>query len=657
MCDRSTAAGLTPAIDEPRCKFARMAHAMRRRFLCGLSASAALLCVLDAQSGATLIIRNGTVIDGTGAARYRADVAIANGFVVRVGDLSSEHGAADIDAAGLYVAPGFINIHSHASPDALSTAENMLTQGVTTEIVNADGGGLTDIGQQLTDTARGGLAVNLGAYIGFNSIWSTVVGAADRRPTDEDAAKMRAMIVDGLEHGAWGVSAGLDYQPAYHAQVEEVVRVVEPAAKWRTNFPNHDRLTPESNFSSSAGVSETLAIGAKAGLVPVVTHMKSQGREQGKAGELLAMMDAATKRGFYTAADVYPYLAGQTGLGALTIPAWAQDGGRDAMLTRFQDPQQRARIVKETEAAMDARFGGVTGVYLPSIGRELADIAREQQVSPGEAVVRILEQRNETGIMRFGSEDDLVKILKYPAAAIACDCGATLNTRQHPRAWGSFPRVLGRYVREQHVLTWEDAIRKMTALPANTIGMVDRGFLAPGMAADVTVFDPNTVIDRATYEDPAQLSEGIRFVIVNGVVALRDGKVTGDRGGRPLARTAHMPSRPMNAVASPRRFAVRGALADGTRVTIDLAQRAGETRAKGTFRLIDAHGSTVLTATDFGVLQTTKQWTSVTGAARVDGEPRAFTAIVEQADPFVAGSPRTLTVERQGQPPLSGVLK
>src|SRR6185295_3516504 len=255
------------------------------------------LSALVAQSGASLqiVIRNGTIIDGSGGARYRADVGIANGAIVRVGNLAAERGAVEIDATDLYVAPGFINIHSHASPDALPTAENMLTQGVTTEIVNPDGGGFTDLAQQMADTARNGLAVNVGAYIGFNSIWSTVVGAADRRPTDDDVAKMRAMIVDGLEHGAWGVSSGLDYKPAYYAQVEEVVHVVEPAAKWRTNFPNHDRLTPEQQFSSRVGVSETLAIGEKAGLVPVVTHMKSQGREQGKAGDLLAMMDAATK--------------------------------------------------------------------------------------------------------------------------------------------------------------------------------------------------------------------------------------------------------------------------------------------------------------------------------------------------------------------------
>src|SRR5262249_26604920 len=269
-------------------------------------------------------------------------------------------------------------------------------------------------------------------------------------------------------------------------------------------------------------------------------------------------MDAATRRGSYTAADVYPYLAGQAGLGALMVPAWAQDGGRDAMLKRFQDPALRSRIVKEVEEAMNARFSGVDGVYLPASKRQLADIVRDWSVSPGEAVVRILEQGNETAILKFGSEADLVRILQNPTTSMACDCGATLNARQHPRAWGSFPRVLGRYVREQNALTWEDAIRKMTALPANTIGMVDRGYLAPGMAADVTVFDPKTIVDRATYEDPAQLSDGVRFVLVNGVVQVRDGRVTGAHGGQIVTRSAHMPSRPMNPAGAARKLSLRG---------------------------------------------------------------------------------------------------
>ena len=609
-----------------------------------------------------IILRRGIVIDGTGLPRYRADVAIAGGFIARVGDLSKARAAEEIDAAGLFVAPGFINIHSHASPSALPRAENMLTQGVTTEIVNPDGGGSTDLADQLARASASGLAVNVGGYIGFNAAWSEVIGPADRRAAPEDIEAMRAIIVRGLEHGAWGVSAGLDYKPAYYAQVEEVVRVIEPAATWRTNFPNHDRLTPESNFSSRVGVGETIAIGEKAGLVPVVTHMKAQGREQGKAGDLLGAMQQATRRGAYTAADAYPYLAGQTGLGALLVPAWAQDGGRQAMLERFKDLESRARIATEIEQAMNARFNGAEGVFLPATGQQLVDAMREMEAPAGEAVIRILEQGNTAAILRFGSEADLVKILKHPTTSIACDCGASTETRQHPRAFGTFPRVLGRYVREQHVLTWEDAIRKMTALPANTIGMVDRGFLAPGMSADVTVFDPGTVIDRATYEDAGQLSEGIRHVLVNGRFALRDGRVTGEQAGRVLARTAHMPSRPMTTTVA-RQMSITGGTRMPTdkgdmRLSLDLTQTSRAARARGEFMIADLASNTTMIAGDVGVLQTTEKWATFTARMRNfdGGGDRSVLVVAEQADPFVDGRPATVTISFDGANQIAGRL-
>jgi N-acyl-D-amino-acid deacylase len=605
------------------------------------------------------ILRHGTIVDGSGGARYLADVGIHNGHIARVGDLSDHRALVEIDVTGLFVAPGFINIHSHASPAALPTAENMLTQGVTTEILNPDGGGsATDFNLQLNEASAGGLAVNIGAYIGFNSIWAEVMGAAERRATPEDIQRMRALLVAGLERGAWGVSAGLDYKPAYYAQIEEVVRVVDAAAAWRTNFPNHDRLTPESNFSSSAGVSETIAIGERAGLVPVVTHMKAQGHEQGTAGALLAMIDAATRRGHYAAADAYPYLAGQTGLSALIIPGWAQDGGRDEMLKRFKDPALRARIVKESEQAMDARFGGPSGVMLPATQRQLADIMREQQASAGETVVRILEQESPSIIASFGAEPDLVKILQHPTTSIACDCGATTNTRQHPRAFGSFPRVLGHYVRETKALTWEDAVRKMTALPAATIGMVDRGYITTGMAADVTVFDPATVIDHATYENPGVLSEGIRLVLVNGQIALRDGKVTGLRAGRVLTRTPHMPSRPMSTSAA-RRLSLKGTVTQQVRIDIDVRQAAGAPRAQGSFRLADANSNTVLEGTELGVLQTTKDWGTFTARIknRLTKAEGLVTVIVERADPSVVGHPPTVSVVIDNILGVNGTLR
>jgi N-acyl-D-aspartate/D-glutamate deacylase len=592
-----------------------------------------------------LLIRGGTVIDGTGAAPFRADVGVVGKHIARVGDLSRASAGTVIDAMGLYVTPGFINLHSHASPAALATAENMLTQGVTLEILNADGGGPPDISKQLADIAGNGLAINIGANAGFNSVWGSVVGDSDRRPTADEIRTMREMLVANLDRGAWGVSAGLDYKPAYFASTEEVVDIVQAARPYRTVFTNHDRITPESKFSSKVGMNETMVIGARAGLVPLITHMKLQGREQGTAAEFLKTMTQATAQGRFTAADAYPYLAGQTGLAALIIPGWAQDGGREKMLERFKDQALRAKIAAEADEAMAARFGGPQSVYMPALKRELTDVMKEYGVSGGEAVIRILEQTNTGIIARFGLEDDLIKILQHPTTSVACDCGAVRpGSATHPRYYGTFPRVLGHYVRETKALTWPDAIRKMTLLPAATIGMVDRGAIAVGMAADITVFDPAKVIDHATFAQPTLESEGIRHVIVNGVIALADGKVTAERAGQTLLRSKNMPSRPMN---NPGR--VRILRAKGDDVVVDVTQRANARAARGTFRV----ASLKLEAVEFGLLQTTADWASVTARVRMaSGEERSAVAILNTADPRNR-IPPSVTVLIEGEPPVT----
>ena len=601
-----------------------------------------------------VIVRHGTVIDGSGNPRYDADIGVRNGFIMAIGDLAAATAATEINARGLFVTPGFINIHSHASPDALPTAVNMLTQGVTTEIFNADGNGPLDIAQQMSALAAPGLALNIGGYIGFNSAWQSVNGNADQRPTPAEIDQMRALIATGLEQGAWGVSAGLDYKPGYFARTEEVIKIVEVARSARTNFTNHDRITPESNYSSKAGVAETVAIGQKAGLVPVVTHMKAQGLEQGTAGALLASMDQATRRGAYTAADAYPYLAGQSGLGSLIIPGWAQEGGREAMLKRFADPAQRARIIAESEQAMTARFGGAPGVYLPRTQQELTAVMKAMNAGAGETIVRILETTGDPGaILRFGSEADLVKILQHPTTSMACDCGASLATRGHPRFYGSFPRLFGRYVREQKIMSWEEAIRKSSALPAATIGMVDRGLIAVGMAADLVVLDPATVIDRATYESPALSSIGIQQVLVNGQPALVNGAATTARGGRALLRTGNLPSRPMP--GGVRRLVVKGTSA-GARVAIDITQRAGARHATGRFTIEEPGHAMTVTATELGVVQTADAWSGFSGIATVaGGASRAFTAVVDRRDPAAPGV-ATLVVTVEGQASWRGTL-
>jgi N-acyl-D-aspartate/D-glutamate deacylase len=606
-------------------------------------ALAAVLVHAQPPTAYDVIIRGGTVIDGTGLPRFGADVGIVRGHIARLGNLAGQKAATEIDATGLYVTPGFVNIHSHASAEGLQRAENMLVQGVTTEIINADGGGPTELDPQLHRLRIAGLAVNVGANIGFNAIWAAVIGPADKRPTAADIEKMREMVVRGLEQGAYGVSAGLDYKPGYYATAEEVGRVLEVARPWRTNFPNHDRLTPESGYSSRAGVAETIAIGGRAGLVPVVTHMKAQGREQGTAPALLKMMDEAAAKGTYVAADVYPYLAGQSGLAALIIPGWALDGGREAMLERFANPGDRARIIKDAEEAMQARFGGPQGVYATGPKKELLDAMKEFGTSsPGEALVRLLEQSDEGAILRFGVESDLIAILKHPNAAVACDCGAVNGSATHPRFFGSFPRVLGRYVREQQVLSWEEAIRKMTGLPAATVGLVNRGLLVSGMAADVAVFDPNTVIDNATFEAPTAMPVGMRHVLINGRVALRDGAVTGDKAGAVLLRGPHEPSRPMSTTVV-RKVSGR---AGGSEVEVNLSveQAPLQRVPRGRFKMLDRTSKATFELTELGALQVAPGWAAVTGRGRIGADERALTVIVEQADPLDERGSTTLTI-------------
>ncbi|QQV75967.1 amidohydrolase family protein [Sphingomonas aliaeris] len=625
-----------------------------------LGAAAALVSNAAHAQTYDTIIRGGTIVDGSGLLAFKGDVAIDGKHIAAVGDLGSATATDIIDAHGLVVAPGFINIHSHAQPDAVATAVNMLTQGVTTEITNADGHGTTDITKQLAGFAANGLAENIGLYIGFNAAWAEVVGNDDRRATSGEIARMRDILDLNLSNGAWGVASGLDYKPGYYAHVDEVVGVVSVAGKWRTNFPNHDRIRPEENYSSFKGMAETIAIGEQTGVIPVITHIKTQGAEQGNAAAVIAIMDAATRRGTYTAADVYPYLAGLSGL-SLNVPGWAIAGGRDAMLKRFADPATRARIATETETAMKRRWNGPDGIYLFNMGREFADIVREMNVRPGEAVIRLLEQQEHSAILRFGKEEDVIAFLKYRNSAMACDCGASIGQKGHPRGWGSFPRVLGHYVREQKVLTLEDAIRKMTALPAAIIGMNDRGYLAPGMAADIAVFDPRTIRDHATYQEPTKPSEGVRYVVVNGIVALREGRSTATKTGEVVLRTRHMPSRPMTPATMARGLQVTGDVGGHDKsytVAVSLRQQPGQRAASGKLTLTDVRSGTIWSTERIGTLQNAKGWTSVTAILRDPaGKWHAAMVTLDEADTSSGKAKPTLVVQLDGGADMIGIPK
>jgi N-acyl-D-amino-acid deacylase len=494
-----------------------------------------------------LILRGGTIVDGTGDPAYVADVAVNGKHIAQIGDLASAVGAEEIDVAGLVVSPGFINIHSHATPEGLPTAINMLSQGVTTEIVKADGvvahmNGAVDLEAQLSGLSDGGLAVNVGGMIGFNSVWGKVVGMEDVRPTAQQIDEMQALVGKAVDAGAWGISAGLEYQPGGFATTEEVIDVLKPFGGRKLVFANHERAMDD--FSWIAGMTETISIGETAGLIPLITHMKLQGWEQGKAATILGRMKtASTSFPGGAVGDVYPYLAGQTSL-ALFLPAWSRDGGVDMTLERFRNPELRSLIIEETEENIRRRVGDPENVYLLHFESNLADIVEQRDLdSTGETVVQLLEESVEDGsnvqmIAFFGREEDLITILQHPTISVACDCGAQSPERKnvHPRNYGTFPKVLGEYVREKGVLSLESAIHKMTGLPAEIIGMEDRGLLQTGLSADLVVFDPDTIVDRATYDDRTAISEGIEYTVINGQVAWRSGDATGVQAGEVIRR-------------------------------------------------------------------------------------------------------------------------
>lgn len=602
--------------------------ALRVTFLAG---AVSLLSAASPSPRFDLIVRGGTVVDGSGVPGFPADIGVIGDHIAAIGQLGESIATEEIDATGQIVAPGFINIHDHAIAEALPTAANMLSQGVTTEIMNADGLGPADIATQLAAIERAGSAVNVGAQIGFNAIWKSVMGDTQRRATRAEITEMRRRLTKALEAGAWGVSSGLDFAPLSGAHRDDIIAVLSAARAWRTNFPNHERLSPTNGFSSLAGVAETIDIAESAGVMPVITHIKLQGKEQGRTADLLVLIGAARHRGTAIAADIYPYTAGQTGLQDLLVPAWAQAGGRASMLDRFRDKAMREQIGQSAEATMAARFDGPRGVFVLAERAELTDLMRRKNSSAGEAVIAALERNPTAAILRFGRDGDLTELLRQPFVAIACDCGATLETNIHPRTYGTFPRILGKFSREEGILSLESAVTRMTSLPAAISGLADRGLLRVGMKADITMFNAATVADRATYEDPARLSTGITTVIVNGRTAWRNLAPTGIRAGHILRRSALEPSRlPLReqrrvTARIPIRFSNHGAM-----LQVEIGGASAPDRG-GKIVITGAAGRTVFRSKRIGAVQRWHGWIGVAGWAMNDkGRDGPFLLLVRR---------------------------
>lgn len=497
-----------------------------------------------------LLLRNGRIVDGTGSPWYRGDVGLRGDTIARIAPRIDGPASRTIDVGGQVVAPGFIDIHSHARDGIfeLPTADNQVRQGVTTVIEGPDGSSPIPLKPFLDKVAATRITPNFGTFIGQGSVRETVIGSVNRKATPEEVDKMRALVREGMLDGAFGLSSGLFYVPGAFTPTAEVIELAKVAGSMGGIYISHMRDEASKAIDS---VRETIEIGEKGGLPTQVTHHKIIGSlNWGRSTDTLRMIDAARARGVDATIDQYPYTASATAIGSALMPASAREGGRAAMLERLRDTAQRADILAETmRLIMEERGGGdPQNVQLSRCtwdssldGRRLGDVTKGRGLEPtvrnaADTALWIVEQGDCGGIYHAINEDDLQRILRHPATMIASDSGVHVFGRgsPHPRGYGTFVRVLGRYVRDLNVVTLEDAVRKMTSFPAARLGLSDRGVLRAGVRADIAVFDPGKVRDRATFELPHQYPEGVMLVIVNGQVAFENGTMTPARPGRIL---------------------------------------------------------------------------------------------------------------------------
>ena len=505
----------------------------------------------DAPDSATydVIVRGGTILDGTGAAGFEGDVAIDGDRIVAVGDLSAATATEVVMAAGLYVTPGFIDAHSH-SGSGLDTADRshahpLVAQGLTTVVVNPDGGGPVDLAQQRSSLLRDGLGLNVAQLVPHGSVRSAVMGMDDRRPTTVELDQMKDLVRGGMEEGAFGLSSGPFYAPGSYSDTDELVALAAVAAQYDGVYTSHIR--DESNYTIGvvAAVEEVIEVARSAGLPGVVTHIKALGPPVwGKSAEIIAAIEGAREAGVELYADQYPYEASSTGLSAALLPRWAEAGGEDALIARLDDAPTLRRIRAEMEANL-ARRGGADRLQFRRFrpdesieGRTLEDVARERSLDALETAIELIRQGGASVVSFNMNEDDIVALMTQPWTMTASD-GALPEWQvgvPHPRAYGTFPHKVRKYVLEDEVVDLPTAIRSMTSLPADVFRMSDRGRLREGAVADVVVFDLARLRDRATYTDPHQLSEGMVHVFVNGEAAIRDGEFAGAMAGHVLRR-------------------------------------------------------------------------------------------------------------------------
>lgn len=501
-----------------------------------------------AQNTADILIRNGRVLDGTGNSWQKADVAIKDGKVLRVGNLSQWTAAKTIDAAGKMVTPGFIDVHTHIEGDELKnpTADNFILDGVTTVVTGNCGSSRKDIGQYLRQIDSAGLSVNVATLMGQNDVRKAVMGTANRRATPEEMERMETLMAQAMKDGAVGLSTGLIYIPGAYTPTDEIVRLAKVAARYGGVYATHMR---DEGDSVTQAIEEALYIGREGGLPVQISHFKLSGQQNwGRSRQTLAQVAAARKQGLDVTIDQYPYTASSTGIATL-LPDWVLADGQDSIAARLQRPEVRRQVaeyilarlkkrkLKHLSYAVVAFHRADTTLNGKSIEQiNLLKGRRHKAKEEAETVMDLVAAGGASAVFHGMSEDDVRRIMQYPFNMVASDASIRIfgEGAPHPRGYGTNARVLSRYVREGGVLSLEEAVRRMTSLPAQRFGLKDRGLLREGFAADVVVFDENKVQDLSTFENPHAYATGFDVVIVNGQLVVEEGRHLGTKSGKAL---------------------------------------------------------------------------------------------------------------------------
>lgn len=511
-----------------------------------------------------ILITNARIVDGTGNPWYRGSVATIGDRIAYVGpSVPGLDARRVIDANGQVIAPGFIDMLGHSEFSILRGphAVSKITQGITSEVTGEVHSAWPDVafgeqpdprypwrslGKYFSYLEKSGIAINLGTYVGTSSVREAVMGQLTRHPTDAEMKQMGALIDSAMRDGAFGVGTGLIYLPSTFFSTEELIALTKYATPYKGGYAAHIR---SEGADLIPAIRETIRIASEAGTWAEIRHIKSRTVEQMQ--QAVSLIDSARAAGVDITADQYPYIASATGLAAM-LNTWVQEGGSDSLVLRLKDPAVRARL--KTELGQDSAAGirtaartMINDVVADSLkkyeGMLLTDAGKLRGEDAYDAAFDILiADQGRTGAIYFSFNEDALRLaMKQPWVSVGQDAGALspdstgkFTEREHPRAFGTFPRILGRYVRQDSVITLEFAVRKMTSLAAQRVGINDRGLLKPGMYADITVFDPNTIIDRSTYENPSQLATGVSYVLVNGVPVVDNGRVTAALPGRAL---------------------------------------------------------------------------------------------------------------------------